>query len=126
MTVDLSKCKHCKVWKETRGRGSKACLKCNPFREVLENLRPLDVVPDDVIEQYPDLQSGKIKSALDAIAKLPPIQFIVFCQRHLAGMSEKEMERFWRIRPYCVGYSDTALREIVKQALKTLQKIVKK
>ncbi len=125
MTVDLSKCKHCQVWKETRGRGSKACLKCNPFRELLENLKPLDIVPDDVIEQYPDLQSGKIKSALDAIAHLKPGHFELFCQAYIGRMTRKELELFWAKPPY-LGYSGKQLERIVRQAVKTLQKIVKK
>ena len=62
MTANLDKCKHCQTWKQTRGRGNKSCLKCNPFREQLKkmDLPAMDIVPDEVIEQYPDLQDGKI------------------------------------------------------------------
>jgi hypothetical protein len=125
MTTDLSKCKHCVVWKETKGKGTRACLKCNPFREALENIRPLDCVPDDVIEQYPDLQTGKIKSVLDAVSHLPPVEFVLFCQSYIGKMSAREMEEFW-LKPYCLGYSHMQLHRIVKQALKSLQRIVKK
>lgn len=125
MTVNLDKCKTCQIWKDTKGRGTKACLKCNPFREVLPIIKPLDSVPDDVIEQYPDLQDGKIKNILDGVAHLEFWQATVWLQRHVLGATERELEERWA-KPYIMGYSDSALREIVLQAMKMLQQIVKK
>lgn len=125
MTTDLHKCKACQVWKDTKGKGNKSCLRCNPFREILENIRPLDCVPDEVIEQYPDLQTGKIRSILDAISHLSPVEFVLFCQAYIGKQSGREIYEFWE-HPPCLGYSQYRLNLIVKRALKNLQKIVKK
>jgi hypothetical protein len=123
LTTDLSKCKTCQVWKDTKGKGNKSCLRCNPFREILENIRPLDCVPDEVIEQYPDLRQGKIQSGLQAVYKLPPLEYTLFWQSQT--MTKKEIKEFWE-HPPCLGYSQYRLNLIVKRALKSLQKIVKK
>jgi hypothetical protein len=125
MTADLNKCKTCQVWKDTKGRGSKACLKCNPFREDLQTVKPLDCVPDDVIEQYPDLQAGKIKSILDGVSHLRSEYLVLFCQKYIGRMSRQELEAYWA-KPHYIGYTGRQLERIAQEALKSLQKIVKK
>jgi len=128
MTVDVTRCYHCKVYKDTKGKGDQHCQRCNVWKEILKpmDLPDMDIVPNEVIEQYPDLHEGKINTALQAISKLSPIEFIIFCQSKIAGMTYKEMARFWRFRPYCTGYTDKALKVIVDKAIRNLAKIVKK
>ncbi len=125
MTANLDNCKHCQVWKETRGRGSKACLKCNPFRELLDNLKPLDCVPDDVIEQYPDLQTGKIHTILQAICHLSPVEGLLFFQFYIERMSRREIQTFWA-KPPCAGFSGQGLRNIAEKAMEKIKDMVKK
>ena len=125
MTADLNKCKTCQVWKDTRGRGNKSCLKCNPFREELQTIKPLDCVPDDIIEQYPDLQDGRIKSGIDGIAHLDRSRATLLCQSLLMGMSDREIEQFWAHQKY-LGYTHQQINNIVREALEMLKKIVKK
>jgi hypothetical protein len=125
MTTDLTKCKNCQTWKDTRGRGNKTCLKCNPFREMLQNIKPLDTVPDDVIEQYPDLQSGRIKSILDAISHLSIMDGLLFFQFYFQCTTRREAERFWA-KPPCVGFSGQGLRNIAETAKEKIQEILKK
>ena len=125
MTISFNKCKTCQVWKDTRGRGSKACLKCNPFREELQTIKPLDTIPDDIIEQYPDLQGGRIKSSMDGIAHLNRARGTPLCQSLIMGMSDREIEQFWASQRY-LGYSHQQINNIVKEALEILRKIVKK
>ena len=83
----------------------------------------MDIVPDEVIEQYPDLQDGKIHTILQAVSKLPALEYTIFWQSQ--GMTKREMQEFWE-HPPCLGYSSYRLNLIVKKALKSLQEIVKK
>lgn len=89
------------------------------------DLPNLDTVPDEVIEQYPDLHEGKITTILQAIGKLAPNEFTVFCQYYIGKFTRHDFERYYAHPPY-IGYSGKQIERIVKRALKNLQRIVKK
>jgi len=89
------------------------------------DLPPLDIAPDEVIEQYPDLHEGKIGSILQAAIHLNPVEFVLFCQYYLARMTTIEMQIFWA-KPRCAGYSQQGLLNIAERAREHVQEMVKK
>ncbi len=127
MTIDLSRCHNCQTWKDTNGKGNKRCTRCNVWKEILKpmDLPDMDIVPDEVIEQYPDLHEGKIGSILQAAVHLNPMEFLLFCQFYVAKMTKIEVQAFWN-KPPCVGYSGQGLFNIAMRAKNHIQKMFKK
>lgn len=82
-----------------RGKGTKTCLKCKQYIEILKQSTkrttiPIDIVPDTILHAIPDNKEMDIKQALQQL----PLEYSVpLMMYHVLNASQREISNYLNI-----------------------------
>jgi RNA polymerase sigma factor (sigma-70 family) len=100
----MQRCRKCREW--NKGRGTRACLRCQVYKNVqLQSVkRPpirLDVYPDEILESFPDEIDHR--DFLDFFRLLPPLYSVILSARYLVGLTIDETADLLHLSPRSVS-----------------------
>lgn len=114
----MNKCPDCESY--NHGFGSKRCLQCHKYVEILKNSTrrnqvPISVVPQNILEAIEDESSGQIKTILHAIRSLPPQLSLIIAGVYVCGLSYRQLASSLHLSHQSVDKKNKFAIDIIKK-----------
>lgn len=116
----MKRCPECISY--NHGAGTRACLKCHKYADILKNSTrrnnvPISVVPQNILEAIEDESSGQITTILKAIRSLPPQLSLIVAGIYICGLTHRQVASLMQIPPGSVVKKNKFSLEIIKKIL---------
>lgn len=111
-------CSKCDSYKDTQGRGGKACLNCKRYKEFqVKNTRrqtiKFEILPQAIIEQIEDL-TQKV-NMLEALRKLPLELSVPALMYWILGATQQEIADYHGTSHQMVARNNSKAIELIKK-----------